>query len=207
MQDEKKSRAYSFHRTAAVSSRRGLTDTWGSLVPPGRSRGHTGRWSEPLGPAQCGTSSSSRSGSQAGRDTSRFGTPLRKERKNRNNGGLIIELCRWVFFAFGSGSVEWRVSSFTAATRGRREKQHYIWFRRDIATHLPREGAHRRRLMYSYCALAWPCDRMMDFICVGQHSNTITDGAVQSSQSGFNQTLLLKQSSWELLQTVSHLSD
>lgn len=70
---------YSFHRRGAASSRRGPAGRWGSPIQPGHNLGRTGTWCEPLARAQYGTSSSSRSGSQAGRDRSHSGTPLTTE--------------------------------------------------------------------------------------------------------------------------------
>lgn len=132
-----KSRTYSFHRRAAGSSRRGLTGTWGSRVPPGHSRGHTGKWCEPPGPARCGTWSSSRSGSLANLGTSHFGTPLWKEKEKKKIKQTAMEVFRGVY---------------SAAFRGSREgpwgEHRYISFRRDAATHSSACEHVARRLMH-----------------------------------------------------------
>lgn len=188
----KKIRTYSFHRRAAGSSRRGLTGTWGSRVPPGHSRGHTGRWCELPGPARCGTWSSSRSGSLANLGTSHFGTPLWKEKEKKKIKQAEMEVFRGVYSA-----------AFHGSCKGPWGEHRYISFRRDAATHFSACGLVARRLMHSYCMLAWPCDRMTDFIWVGRHSNIIADAAVPRNPSGFNH----KQSQAQLLQPVSQLSD
>lgn len=87
-----------------MSSRRGLTDRWGSLVPPGHNQGHTGKWFEPLAPVRCGMSSSSHSGSQAGLDRSHFGTPLKKQKNPKKPKGRLMALsarcyCLWPRFS------------------------------------------------------------------------------------------------------------
>lgn len=104
-----KSGTYSFHRTGAVSSRRGLTDRSGSLVPPDHNQGHTGRWFEPLAQVRCGTSSSSHSGSQAGLDRSRFGTPLREEIKNKRLYNGVIACCLSSLLCFSYFALVMRV--------------------------------------------------------------------------------------------------
>lgn len=165
----------SFHRRGAVSSRRGPADRWGSLVPPGRIRGRTGRWSEPLAPAQCGTSSSSRSGSRAGLDRSHSGTPLRKRKERREEKGWWMDAlrrCYCLWRGVSTGDVS-RRSRRSCGSRREQDKQHDTWFRHDAGTYSLRGGIRPPKDWWTYCALTWPRDRMMDCICAGQFSNII----------------------------------
>lgn len=169
-----KSGTDSFHRTGAVSSRRGLTDRWGSLVPPGHNQGHTGRWYEPLAPVQCGMSSSSRSGSQAGLDRSHFGTPLRREILRK--GWLMAPLgwcrCSWSRFGY---SQAFPLSQQSRGSKRKQDKQRYTCCGHDAGTCSLWGRIHRSTDdWWTYCAITWPCDRVMDFICVGQSSNIIS---------------------------------
>lgn len=162
-----KSGTDSFHRTGAASSRTGLTDRWGSPVPPDHNPGHTGRWSEPLAPARRGTSSSSRSGSRAGLDRSRFGTPLRGKKKNTN------KTKRWLMAPLWRRYCSWSRFSCSEESRNKQDKQHRVWFWCDTGSRSLWRGIQLRlEDWWTYCAITWPWDRMMDFICAGQSSNT-----------------------------------
>lgn len=168
----------------AVSSRTGLTDRSGSLVPPGHNRGHTGRWSVPLAPVQCGTSSSSRSGSPAGLGRNHFGTPLRKGNQKKR-GRLTAPswqcCCLWAWFS--------RVTCILFHTshegRGENKTNNTTSDLNTISPRIHSEGESVEEDWWTHCAITWLCDRMMDFICVVQHSNISSESSVRKCYSGF----------------------
>lgn len=201
----------SFHRRGAVSSRRGPADRWGSLVPPGRIRGRTGRWSEPLAPAQCGTSSSSRSGSRAGLDRSHFGTPLRKRKERRKEKGWWMDAlrrCYCLWRGVSTGDVS-RRSRRSCGSRREQDKQHDTWFRHDAGTYSLRGGIRPPKDWWTYCALTWPRDRMMDlrWTVFKYHPAAYTDSLPPKLPCGrasrFNSRLPLKRSWVRWSQAVS----
>lgn len=125
--------------------------------------------------------------------------------------GWLIErlwFCHWSWFRF-CYSEAFPPSQQRQGSRRKQDKQQDVWVRRDPGT---------RSLWdwWTYCVITWPCDRMMDFICVGQSSNVVSPAesplwrgqfvSEAAAWSRFEIRLPLKLSSIKWSQAVSYLS-
>lgn len=89
--------------------------------------------------------------------------------------------CLWAWFS--------RATCFLSHTshegRGENKTNNTTSDLNTISPRIHSEGESVEEDWWTYCAITWLCDRMMDFICVGQHSNISSESAVRKCYSGF----------------------